>query len=139
MSDVTLTGSCLCGSVSYEISGNVGQFWHCHCTRCRKATGTGHATNILMKPESVRWTAGNDLLNYFKVPEAKHFGTVFCSVCGSLMPRVAPDKSFALVPAGTLDADPGVQPQGRIFQESRASWSCDGGELDCYETYPSRD
>lgn len=139
MADVTLKGSCLCGSVSYEITGDAGQFWHCHCERCRKATGTGHASNILMTPNSVKWISGNDLLNYYKVPEAKRFATVFCSICGSLMPRVAPDESFALVPAGTLDNDPGVRPEGRIFQDSRAPWSCDTSELACHETFPSRD
>ena len=139
MTNVSLKGSCLCGSVSYEITGDAGQFWHCHCERCRKATGTGHASNILMTPDSVKWTSGNDLLNYYKVPEAKRFATVFCSVCGSLMPRVAPDESFAMVPAGTLDNDPGVRPQGRIFQDSRAPWSCDTGELACHETSTSRD
>jgi len=139
MSDVTLTGSCLCGSVSYEITGDAGQFWHCHCERCRKATGTGHASNILMTPSSVKWISGNDLLNYYKVPEAKRFATVFCNICGSLMPRVAPDESFALIPAGTLDDDPGVRPDGRIFQDSRAPWSCDSSELACHETFPARD
>ena len=138
MSDLNLKGSCLCGSVSYEISGEPGQFWHCHCSRCRKATGTGHATNILMKPDSVDWSKGKDLLTYYKVPDAKRFATVFCRVCGSLMPRVAPDMSIAVVPAGTLDDDPGLRPQGRIFQDSKAPWSCDGGELACHETYPGR-
>jgi len=139
MSDVTLIGSCLCGSVSYEIKGDAGQFWHCHCKRCRKATGTGHASNILMAPTNVEWISGNELLNYYKVPDAKRFATVFCKMCGSLMPRVAPDESFALVPAGTLDNDPGVRPEGRIFQDSRAPWSCDTKELTCHETFPSRD
>ncbi len=92
-----------------------------------------------MTPDSVKWTSGDNLLNYYKVPEAKRFATVFCSVCGSLMPRVAPDESFALVPAGTLDNDPGVRPQGRIFQDSKAPWSCDTTEIACYETFPSRD
>jgi hypothetical protein len=104
MGDVTVTGSCLCGSVSYQISGDASQFWHCHCQRCRKATGTGHASNILMKPETIEWTAGKDLLTYYKVPDAKRFAKMFCSVCGSLMPRVAPDKSIAVVPAGSLPA-----------------------------------
>jgi hypothetical protein len=138
MSDVTLKGSCLCGAVRYEISGDAGQFWHCHCNRCRKATGTGHASNILLKPKSVEWPAGNELLKYFKVPDAKRFATVFCTVCGSLMPRVAPDMSIAVVPAGTLDNDPGIRPQGRIYQDSKASWSCDNGELPCHATYPER-
>jgi hypothetical protein len=137
MDDLTMTGSCLCGAVSYEITGNTGQFWHCHCQRCRKATGTGHASNILMKPESVEWTSGNDRLKYYKLPGAKRFATVFCSTCGSLMPRVAQDLSIAVIPAGTLDNDPGLRPQARIFQDSRAKWSCDTTALPCHETYPS--
>ena len=137
MSNLTLSGSCLCGGVSYEITGEAGQFWHCHCSRCRKASGTGHATNILLKPDSVAWTTGEELLRSYKVPDAKRFATVFCSVCGSLMPRIAPDRSIAVVPAGTLDEDPGIRPQGRIYQHSRTPWSCNDAELPCYDTYPS--
>ena len=137
MSQLNLSGSCLCGGVAYEITGEAGQFWHCHCRRCRKATGTGHATNILLKPDTVTWTAGENLLRSFKVPDARRFATVFCSVCGSLMPRIAPDHSIAVVPAGTLDRDPGIRPQGRIFQDSKAEWSCGDVELPCFDTYPA--
>ena len=137
MNDVTLSGSCLCGSVRYTITGNANHFWHCHCSRCRKATGTGHASNILVKPETAEWTAGEELLSSYKVPDAKFFSTTFCSVCGSLMPRVAPDLRIAVVPAGSLDTDPGMLPEGRIYQDSRAAWSCDDGELPRHETYPN--
>ncbi len=137
MSEINMSGSCLCGSVTYSAKGKANQFWHCHCSRCRKATGTGHASNILMKPESFEWTAGEDLLKRFKVPDAKFFYTVFCSVCGSPMPRVAPDLRIAVVPAGSVDGDPGVRPNGRIYQDSRVAWSCATEELPLFETYPS--
>ncbi|MDH3612266.1 MAG: GFA family protein [Gammaproteobacteria bacterium] len=136
MSKLNLSGSCLCGSVAYEITGTSRAFFHCHCSRCRKATGTGHASNIIMQPDSVTWTAGEDLLNSYKVPEAKRFMTTFCSNCGSLMPRVAADKSIAVIPAGTLDNDPGICPQARIMSGSRAEWSCDMSELPEFDTYP---
>jgi len=137
MSEINLSGSCLCGSVQYEIAGTDGRLWHCHCRRCRKATGTGHASNVLLKPDSVKWIAGEDLLNVYKVPDAKRFAAVFCGVCGSLMPRVAPDMSIAVVPAGTLDNDPGLRPEARIFQDSKAPWSCDDTEVPQYDTYPA--
>jgi hypothetical protein len=136
MSGQTFSGSCLCGSVAYEIEGEVMRFYHCHCQRCRKASGTGHATNIIIKPSKVRWTAGEALLKQYKVPEAKRFSTNFCSSCGSLMPRIAPDMSIGVIPAGTLDADPGILPEARIFGGSRSSWSCDNSDLPVYETYP---
>ncbi len=135
MSDIHLSGSCLCGSVAYEIRGELRQFTHCHCERCRKATGTGHATNIIMTPASVEWTAGESLLSRYKLPEAKRFATVFCRECGSLMPRIAPDNSIAVIPAGTLDEDPGIRPERRIFQDSRADWSCPAEDLPAFDQY----
>lgn len=136
MSDIELTGGCLCGSIRYHITGSDGRFWHCHCSRCRKATGTGHASNVLLKPDDAEWTAGEEFLKRFKVPDARVFAAVFCSNCGSPMPRIAPDMSIAVVPAGTLDHDPGLRPEARIFQDSKAPWSCDDTEVPGYDTYP---
>ena len=136
MNAIKLSGSCLCGAVRYEISGSEGRFWHCHCGRCRKSSGTGHASNVLLKPDSAEWTAGRELLKVYKVPDAKRFAVVFCSKCGSPLPRVAPDMSIAVVPAGTLDNDPGLRPEARIFRGSKAAWSCDDSEVPGYDTYP---
>lgn len=137
MGERTFSGSCLCGSVAYEITGEVWRFYHCHCERCRKASGTGHATNLLIKsPRSVAWTAGESLLSSYKVPEAERFATCFCRICGSRMPRVAPDMNFVVIPAGSLDEDPGLRPEARIFGASRAAWSCDATDLPVFDEYP---
>ena len=50
MTQATLTGSCLCGAVKYAATGVATRFLHCHCSRCRKATGTGHASNLFLQP-----------------------------------------------------------------------------------------
>ncbi len=136
MSEQHFSGSCLCGSVAYEIVAEPLRFYHCHCQRCRKATGTGHASNIIAKPSKVSWTAGEELLRYYKVPEAERFATNFCSNCGSLMPRIAPDMSIGIIPAGSLDVEPGMSPEARIFSGSRSEWSCDTREIPCFDTYP---
>ena len=136
MQNVKLAGSCLCGSIRYVMEGEPKFFNHCHCSRCRKATGTGHASNILFAPASIEWQSGEELLKSYKVPDAKRFTAQFCSNCGSLMPRVAPDGSFGVLPAGTLDEEPGIEVTGRIFQDSRTQWSCHGDNLACFETYP---
>jgi len=67
-------GSCLCGSVKYQVTGETKRFYHCHCLRCRKATGTGHASNLLMTPQtSITWLQGEDMLKRYKVPDAESF------------------------------------------------------------------
>ena len=130
------SGSCICGSVKYEIRGEPRVFFHCHCGRCRKSSGTGHASNIILKPESAEWTAGESLLSSYKVPEAERFRTVFCSRCGSPMPRIAPDLSVAVIPAGSLDHEPQISPTGRIMWDSRTAWSCEAGTIPHWPEYP---
>ena len=137
MTHVLLTGSCLCGSVQYEINGEAQWFYHCHCQRCRKTTGTGHASNLLVTPESsLGWKSGEALLRRYKVPEAERFYNCFCSQCGSPMPRVVPELGAVVIPAGTLNEEPPIQPGARIFQDSKVQWSCTGDDLPAYEGYP---
>ena len=136
MTQISVKGSCLCGAVTYQLSGEVNRFYHCHCRRCRKATGTGHATNVMVKVDEFTWTQGEDLLNRFKVPDAERFYTQFCSQCGSAMPRSVPEIGMVVIPAGSLDSEIELQPQARIFWDSRSPWSCAGDELPVYAEYP---
>ncbi|RDH81402.1 MAG: aldehyde-activating protein [endosymbiont of Galathealinum brachiosum] len=136
MSDITVSGSCLCGLVKYTVTGETKRFYHCHCQRCRKATGTGHASNLLITPHtSISWLQGEDKLSRYKVPEAERFYNCFCQNCGSPMPRVVPELDAVLIPAGSLNTKPPVNPQGHIFWDSRADWSCKD-QLPVYAEYP---
>jgi hypothetical protein len=135
MSEESVSGSCLCGNVTYEVSGTPLRFLHCHCSRCRKATGTGHATNLILRSGEVNWMGNEGKLTRYKVPEAQRFSTTFCSTCGSPLPREGAD--FVVIPAGSLDTVPGISPQGRIFWNSRATWSCDQSDLPTFSEYPT--
>ena len=136
MTITTLKGSCLCTAVRYEVAGEPRRFLHCHCSRCRKATGTGHASNLFLQPGSLRWLSGEGNIRSFKVPEAQRFTNSFCEVCGSRLPRQAAGSDVVMIPAGTLDDEPPMQPQARIFDGSRAAWSCAGDGLPVYADYP---
>lgn len=119
-----LIGGCLCGSVRYEVEGEPAAFYHCHCKRCRRSTGTGHASNIMVKNGTLIFTAGEQFLKLYKVPEAKRFSRQFCSHCGSIVAREVPELEAVIIPAGSLDIEPSIRPQARIFWDSRAQWSC---------------
>lgn len=135
MSSTTLKGSCLCGAVKYEVTGEPARFYHCHCTRCRKASGTGHASNLFLQPGKLAWISGEDQLRAFKVPEAKRFTNQFCTTCGSRMPRQAAGTDVVMIPAGSLDDDSPIPPQARIFGGSRANWSCSGDQVPQFDEY----
>ena len=134
----TLKGSCLCGAVKYEVTGEAKRFFHCHCSRCRKATGTGHASNLFLQPGELRWLQGEEQVRSFKLPEANRFTNQFCATCGSRLPRQAPGTDVVLVPAGSLDVEAPIAPQARIFTASRAGWSCADDGLAAFPEMPAR-
>jgi hypothetical protein len=138
MAQSALKGSCLCGTVRYEVTGEPKRFYHCHCSRCRKVSGTGHASNLFLQPAALTWLSGEELIRAFKVPEAKRFINNFCAQCGSRLPRQGKDSDLVMIPAGSLDDAAPIRPQARIFSTSRTSWSCTDGEIPVYPELPPR-
>ncbi|MEH6817970.1 MAG: GFA family protein, partial [Pseudoalteromonas distincta] len=59
------TGSCLCGEVSVEVSGSITSIIHCHCSLCRKNSGTAFATNGFVNTEDFIITKGQEQLSEF--------------------------------------------------------------------------
>jgi hypothetical protein len=119
----SVTGSCLCGGVRYEVKPPAVRFQYCHCLSCRKATSSAHGAMIFFPPENFRWLAGGELIERF-TDEKENPGYMrwFCRTCGSAVPRFNRTRQFMLVPAGTLDGDPGVRPERSIFWDERGPW-----------------
>ena len=134
--NASLHGSCLCGAITFEVDPPFQKMIHCHCSRCRKATGTGHATNLIVPPGHVRWLTGESLIHRYDLPTAKSFSKWFCSRCGAPVPRLARTGKWVVVPAGSLDTAPPMTPTDHIFWTSRVSWGCDSGGLPTHPDYP---
>lgn len=113
----------------YEVKQPFLRFLHCHCSRCRKATGSAHASNLYVEPTHFAWTSGQDFVVRFDLPSARSFAMTFCRQCGSPLPHHTRSGREVVIPAGSLDQEPEVQPQGRAFWDSRASWACGGDAL----------
>lgn len=139
MSELTLSGSCLCGTVNYEVTGEAAAFYHCHCRRCRKASGTGHASNVILRPGKVRWISGEDELGRYDVPDAERYHTRWCRNCGCPVPRINDAMKLVVLPAGSLDDELPIKPQARIFWGSRTDWSCGNAEFQQYEEYVTQE
>lgn len=112
-------GSCLCGAVRYAIDGQFEHFYLCHCERCRKDTGSAHAANLFSTTARLTWISGADRVASFRLPGTRHARS-FCTVCGSALPMQ--QGPLLVVPAGSLDSTPGVQPDAHLFVASRAEW-----------------
>jgi len=132
-------GSCLCGDVSYQYSGDAMVFQYCHCSRCRKFTGSAHASNIIISPEQFQWITSEEMVGRYELPETKHFATSFCKKCGSSLPWKTQSGKAVIIPAGTLDDDPDIKPTHNIFYTNKAPWYEEVGCLNKFEAFPVKD
>ena len=131
-----ITGGCLCGKVTYEVNNTFSKFYFCHCEQCRKITGSAHASNLFTRPDAIKWTAGEEYKKQFDYPD-RDFTVAFCTECGSGLPFVTKNGKTLLVPAGSLDAEPNIQPKDNIFWVERAGWYDDGIHANKCEAFPS--
>lgn len=134
----TTTGSCLCGDVHYQYQGDPLVFQYCHCSRCRKITGSAHGSNIIVTPDQFQWTKGEEMVGRYELPEAKHFSVCFCKTCGSNLPWLTQSGKAVVIPAGTLDDDPQAKPKHNIYMASKACWYDSPEELPKYDELPTR-
>ena len=117
-----LRGSCLCGGVRFELTRPFRRANHCHCSRCRKHSGTFGETQGRVPRDGFRLLAGEELLRVYR-PDAGAAAKVFCSVCGSsLFGGHWPTGDEISVRLGSLDGDPRIRPQYHSFVASRAQW-----------------
>jgi len=115
-------GSCLCGEIAYEITGAPVRMMNCHCSRCRLGRAAAHASNVFYKLDQFSWVRGATLITEYKVADARFHSVAFCSRCGAKVPKQSPERGIVVVPAGSLDVDPGMQAQAHIFVADKAAW-----------------
>lgn len=132
-------GSCLCGGITFEITGDVQGVGLCHCSLCRKASGAG---SIAVSADHLTWIAGRDLVREFQRPSG--YGSAFCRVCGSPAPDANRSGTLFAVPVGLLDRDSGTHVVEHIYVGSKASWDVIGDAAPQFEEHgpperPSRE
>ncbi len=113
-----LLGSCLCQAVCYQVTDAFIFAANCHCSACRRTTGSAFKAFARIHGDRLTVIAGKGNISSFgKGP----FSDEHCKTCGSLLfSRV--DGGFVHVAMGTLVDAPSISPMHHIFVGSKASW-----------------
>ena len=127
-------GACLCGAVAVEISGPISSIIHCHCTLCRKSSGTAFATNGFVQTSDFNVVKGTENLSVFafKPGRLRHF----CRTCGSpVYSSNEQDPARIRVRLGIIASDIAERPVSHNFYSSRANWEDLDAELPRYDSF----
>ena len=129
-----MKASCLCGGVTYEITGPIRRVRYCHCADCRKFSGTAHAAWGLI--ETAHLAIGQSNTGVSKYDSGKGL-RVFCSSCGSPLwyePTRLPQ--YRGIPLGVIDDEGVPEPEMHVWTKSKVSWASISDGLPQHDTHP---
>jgi hypothetical protein len=115
-----ISGSCLCGQVQYEIEGKISPIWLCHCSKCRRRTGSAFHASAICKAEQFSWRTGEDSFREYE--DTPNYVSRFCGHCGSPVPQQLRGTELVFLHAGALDGNLERTIDHHIFTASKASW-----------------
>jgi len=114
-----LSGRCLCGAVEYQVTDEFEYSAYCHCSNCRRTTGSAFKPLAGIRRAKFKLVRGDtDLLVYGE----ENGNDTHCKCCGSLVFSIVRDGAYVHVPMGTLVDEPSIRPTKHIFVGSKAPW-----------------
>ena len=130
-----ISGKCECGTVQYEISGEIKEYCHCHCSICRRLHGAPFVSWAGISRDELRYVSGEDSLRKYAFSEKAD--SLFCEVCGSrLFVDFKPEQDMFYIAMGTLDGDVTLPPGFHQFVGSKAPWFEISDDLPQHDSEP---
>jgi hypothetical protein len=130
-----ITGGCLCGSVRFAYRGTVGAAAYCHCSDCRKCTGSAFSVSVAMEVEHFETIRGSPKGFTKKGDSGNELTRHFCPECGSPLFTSSPrHPDLVYVKAGVFDDPTLVQPAYQSWTRSSVPWAAISAGLRSYET-----
>jgi len=119
-----VAGGCLCERYRYEFDRDQAiSAHHCHCSDCRKMTGSGKAT-IIMVPTAALQVQGELKTYTVTGTDGSHVTRGFCPNCGSgVISYVEELPDIRFVKAGTLEDSSWVTIDSSFWSSTAEPWS----------------
>lgn len=130
-------GQCSCGAVEYKFSAESLIAYQCHCSVCRKATGSAFTTTLMAPEKGFTWLRGEEAISSYA--KENGYKVNFCSYCGSPVPNKFRDHPLLSVPAGSIEGAPRINVAVQLYLGSRARWDNDALEGRQFHEMPRLD
>ena len=127
-------GHCLCGRIEFEVDGDRHKLYQCHCSLCRRQSGSLSNASFIVAAGDFRWLRGEALVS--KWQKASGFRSYFCSTCGSPVPNPLGNSAYHWVPAGLLEENGELEVVAHFCLASKASWDRGPFHGSCHDDLP---
>lgn len=118
-----MQGECLCGAVKFEINQPLGNVYQCHCSLCRKVSGSHANSATFVEQRNFNWLSGQQFIQSYQKPTG--FRSDFCHNCGSFLPNPIKDSTLMWLPMGLLNDDESLNNSNiavKLHENSKAVW-----------------
>lgn len=116
------TGGCLCGAVRFKCTEDPQLVGHCHCVDCRKSSGTGHCTHLVV-PETAFSVVGAVTFYDRAADSGNVVSRGFCGTCGSpIYSRNSAMPGVVFPRASVLDNPEVLKPQMIVYASRAPAW-----------------
>jgi hypothetical protein len=132
-----MKGQCLCGEVAFELREPIPAVYQCHCSLCRKQSGTYSNLAMAVNSRQFSWLSGQACVTTYKRPTG--FTSSFCSQCGSPVPNLIGRSDIMWIPVGLLETDALLNVKAHIFINSKSTSEAMPSSGQCYDTMPPLD
>lgn len=130
-----IKGRCLCGEVQFHIEGEQFGIYQCHCSECRKITGSSANSSCVVPIDRFTWLKGESSITSY-IHESGYRSN-FCSRCGSAAPNIMKNRRFYWVPAGVLEDSGHLKVEAHLCVASKATWESIGNQGVQYDAVPA--
>lgn len=133
---MTIEGGCLCGAVRYTCEAETGG-GHCHCIDCRKTSGTGHGSHMIVPADE--FSVSGEVRFFDKPADSGNMvSRGFCPTCGSaVFSTNAGMEGLVFVRVSSLDDPEQFRPMMVVYTDRAASWDKPDPNLPGFERMPS--
>ena len=134
------TGGCQCGNIRYELLAEAKMLYVCHCKDCQKQSASAFGMSLIMNPEDIRFTQGEEQLRSWDT-RGENGAIKRCSFCPDCGTRIRHGSDNPLetvsIKAGSLDDSTGLCPVAHIWLKSAQAWvSIDAERNLCFDEEP---
>lgn len=131
----TRAGRCLCGGVTFVVTGELGPALNCYCSICRRAHSSAFRTRVAVGSSQLTWLSGNELIASFE--SSPGHDRQFCRRCGSRLATVLTPGDRVGLPLALLDDVDDVMVGAHVHVSSKPAWVEICGDAPCHAELPS--